>query len=115
MEGCIREVAKRQIEHGMTTIISGEFEQVTYWDEFYESLSGFKVEYAKFDTSAFRPGSPIKKAIEQIGGDGRDAKTAISKIKRARSTYLDNWLFLRNCLAPEQWIHGKINIHKPTW
>lgn len=114
-EDGIREVVQQQLQHGVTPITTGEFERSVFWDDFYESLSGFDVFYCRFDSGKWREGFPINEAIKRAGGEGRMAKVAVSKIQRVRSAYMESWRLLKKNLPKEQWPIAKITCLSPTW
>ncbi|KAK4496694.1 hypothetical protein PRZ48_012676 [Zasmidium cellare] len=114
-EKAVQEVVQQQLQHGITSITTGEFERSVFWDDFYEALSGFDVSYIKFDTGKWRDGFPINEAWKKMGGEGRMGKIAVSKIQRTKSAYMDSWRLLRKYLPEEHWGLVKQTCLSPTW
>lgn len=111
----LKGVVKQQLDRGITTIITGEFERMAFWDGLFDSLSGFKFEPVRFDSGMWRLGFPVNEWLKNMGRTARMAKIAVGKIERIKSAYMDGWLRLRNKLPREQWRHAKVTVLTPTW
>ncbi|KAF7197483.1 hypothetical protein HII31_01293 [Pseudocercospora fuligena] len=109
----IRAVVKKQIEEGVRTISSGEYERTTFFDGMFEALSG--VEQRRFSWDAYHPDLPTNRPLKKWGMTGRDSFIATGRVKREKPAYVDDWLFLRSCLPEERWKDAKMTMPPPTW
>ncbi|KAK3719663.1 hypothetical protein LTR37_004200 [Vermiconidia calcicola] len=110
----IADVVKKQQDHGVHAICSGEFDRKYYFSGFFEKLEGFKeVSPVPWDLARLSA-APIA-ALKKAGKQYPMAAICDGKIRNPHSTYLENWKMLRDCVPKEQWSQCKFTMPPPCY
>jgi len=110
----ISDIVKKQQEHDVRAICSGEFDRKYYFSGFFEKLDGFKeVSPVPWDLARLSA-APIA-ALKKAGKQYPMAAICDGKIKYNKSPYLDNWKLLRSCVPEEQWGQCKFTMPPPCY
>ncbi|KAK5118560.1 hypothetical protein LTR85_008025 [Meristemomyces frigidus] len=110
----ISDVVKKQQEHDVRAICSGEFDRKYYFSGFFEKLEGFKeVSPVPWDLARLSA-APIA-ALKKAGKQYPMAAICEGKISYKESPYLDNWKLLRSCVPEEQWGQCKFTMPPPCY
>lgn len=110
----IADIVKKQQDHGVRAISSGEFDRKYYFSGFFEKLDGFKeVSPVPWDLTRLSA-APIA-ALKKAGKQYPMAAICDGKIKNTKSPYLDNWKLLRECVPKEQWSQCKFTMPPPCY
>lgn len=112
-EDAIARVVKEQISRHVRPITSGEYERHIFYGGFFENLEGFEVRDLPVP-DAFRTNYAPAQMLQKMGVPTRATPIATGKIKRSKSPYMDDWLYLRSLLPQEQWKDCKLTVPPPT-
>ncbi|KAI1050103.1 hypothetical protein LB506_001836 [Fusarium annulatum] len=113
-KAAIADIVKKQQEHGVRAISSGEFDRKYYFSGFFERLGGFReVEPVPWDL--VRLSAPPIAALKKAGKQYPMAALCESKIEYKKSPYLENWKMLRECVPREQWAECKFTMPPPCY
>ncbi|CAI4213880.1 unnamed protein product [Parascedosporium putredinis] len=93
----VADIVKKQQEHGVRAICSGEFDRKWYFGGFFEKLDGFR------------------EVIPKAGKQYPMAAVCEGKIKYTKSPYLENWKLLRSQLPESQWGDAKFTMPPPCY
>ncbi|KAI5464886.1 hypothetical protein BGZ63DRAFT_412342 [Mariannaea sp. PMI_226] len=110
----IADIVKKQQEHGVRALSSGEFDRKYYFSGFFEKLDGFK-EVSPVPWELARLSAPPIAALKKTGRQYPMAAVCDGKIKYSKSPYLDNWKLLRDCVPQEQWAECKFTMPPPCY
>ena len=113
IESAIKDLVKQELARGVRPITNGEYERVTFFQGFFESLENVKA--VDKPLSAMRPHFPMKKIFESFGRSGAPCCVPTGKIKYGKSAYLEHWLYLRSLLEEKLWGECKVTLPTPTW
>ena len=107
-------IVKKQQDHGVRALCSGEFDRKYYFSGFFEKLDGFKeVSPVPWDLARLSA-APIA-ALKKAGKQYPMAAICDGKIKNSKSAYGENWKLLRNCVSKEQWNQCKFTMPPPCY
>ncbi|KAK4631561.1 hypothetical protein CLAFUR4_03713 [Fulvia fulva] len=110
----IADIVKKQQDHNVRALCSGEFDRKYYFSGFFEKLDGFKeVSPVPWDLARLSA-APIA-ALKKAGKQYPMAAICEGKIKYSKSPYLDNWKLLRHQLPQEQWGQAKFTMPPPCY
>lgn len=110
----IKEAITEQLNRGIRPLTSGEFERSIFYGGFFEALEGLEMKFMPWEK--FRPDFPTNRPLLNIPAmSGREVGVATSKVKYARSPYLDDWLYIRSLLPEERWRDVKMTLPAPCW
>ncbi|KAK4580445.1 hypothetical protein LTR86_000648 [Recurvomyces mirabilis] len=110
----IQDIVKKQQDHDVRALCSGEFDRKYYFSGFFEKLEGFKeVSPVPWDLARLSA-APIA-ALKKAGKQYPMAAICEGKIKYVESPYLDNWKLLRECVPKEQWKDCKFTMPPPCY
>ncbi|EME47894.1 hypothetical protein DOTSEDRAFT_69728 [Dothistroma septosporum NZE10] len=110
----IADIVKKQQDHNVRALCSGEFDRKYYFSGFFEKLDGFKeVSPVPWDLARLSA-APIA-ALKKAGKQYPMAAICDGKIKYSKSPYLDNWKLLRDQLPKEQWGQAKFTMPPPCY
>ncbi|TKA25523.1 hypothetical protein B0A50_05384 [Salinomyces thailandicus] len=110
----IADVVKKQQDHGVRALCSGEFDRKYYFSGFFEKLEGFK-EVSPVPWELARLNAAPIAALKKAGKQYPMAAICEGKIKYVQSPYLDNWKLLRNTVPREQWEDCKFTMPPPCY
>lgn len=110
----IADVVKKQKDHGVRALCSGEFDRKYYFAGFFEKLDGFK-EVSPVPWGLTRLSAAPIAALKKAGKQYPMAAICDGKIKNPGSTYLDNWKLLRDTVPKEHWSHCKFTMPPPCY
>lgn len=110
----IADVVKKQQDHKVRALCSGEFDRKYYFGGFFEKLDGFReVSPVPWDLARLSA-APIA-ALKKAGKQYPMAAICDGKIKYTKSPYLENWKLLRDCIPQEQWKEAKFTMPPPCY
>ncbi|KAF2102546.1 5-methyltetrahydropteroyltriglutamate-homocysteine methyltransferase [Rhizodiscina lignyota] len=112
-ESAISEVVKQQLSRDVRPLTTGEFERHIFYGGFFENIEGFEIRDLPIP-EAFRTNFAPTALAKKMGHDTRESPIATGKMKRPKSTYMDDWMHLRNLLPEEQWKECKFTMPPPT-
>ena len=113
-QDAIDDIVTKQQQHGVRALSSGEFDRKYYFGGFFEKLEGFKeVSPVPWDLARLSA-APIA-ALKKAGKQYPMAAICTGKIKNPKSTYIENWKLLRNCVSKEQWSQCKFTMPPPCY
>ncbi|KPM39604.1 hypothetical protein AK830_g6964 [Neonectria ditissima] len=110
----IADIVKKQLDHGVRALSSGEFDRKYYFSGFFEKLDGFR-EVSPVPWDLARLSAPPIAALKKAGKQYPMAAVCEAKIRYSKSPYLDNWKLLRDCLPREQWADCKFTMPPPCY
>ncbi|KAK7402407.1 hypothetical protein QQX98_011849 [Neonectria punicea] len=113
-KAAIADIVKKQQDHGVRALSSGEFDRKYYFSGFFEKLDGFR-EVSPVPWELARLSAPPIAALKKAGKQYPMAAVCEGKIKYSKSPYLDNWKLLRDCLPREQWAECKFTMPPPCY
>ncbi|KAH7019061.1 hypothetical protein EDB80DRAFT_188042 [Ilyonectria destructans] len=113
-KAAIADIVKKQQDHGVRALSSGEFDRKYYFSGFFEKLEGFK-EVSPVPWELARLSAPPIAALKKAGKQYPMAAVCEGKIKYTKSPYLDNWKLLRDCVPREQWAECKFTMPPPCY
>ena len=109
----VKDVVAEQVKRDITPISSGEFERSSFVSGFFEHLEGIEIQFVEWKDS--RTGFPIVRPYLRRQISGRDQPIAWGKVRWKESTYMNEWLAVRNLLPEERWKDVKMTIPAPNW
>lgn len=110
----VADIVKKQQEHGVRAICSGEFDRKWYFGGFFEKLDGFR-EVIPVPWDLARLSAPPIAALKKAGKQYPMAAVCEGKIKYTKSPYLENWKLLRSQLPESQWGDAKFTMPPPCY
>ncbi|CAK4032672.1 hypothetical protein DOTSEDRAFT_69728 [Lecanosticta acicola] len=110
----IADIVKKQQDHNVRALCSGEFDRKYYFSGFFEKLDGFK-EVSPVPWEVTRLSAAPIAALKKAGKQYPMAAICDGKIKYSKSPYLDNWKLLRNVVSQEQWKECKFTMPPPCY
>lgn len=113
-KAAIADIVKKQQEHGVRAITSGEFDRKYYFSGFFEKLGGFR-EVSPVPWELARISAPPIAALKKAGKQYPMAALCEGKIEYKESPYLENWKMLRECVPKEQWGECKFTMPPPCY
>lgn len=113
-KAAIADIVKKQQDHGVRALSSGEFDRKYYFSGFFEKLEGFR-EVSPVPWELARLSAPPIAALKKAGKQYPMAAVCEGKIKYTKSPYLDNWKLLRDCVPREQWAECKFTMPPPCY
>lgn len=110
----ITDIVKKQQEHNVKAISSGEFDRKYYFSGLFEKLGGFR-EVSPVPWDLTRLSAPPIAALQKAGKQYPMAAICEGKIRYEKSPYLENWLLLRDTLPKEKWSEAKFTMPPPCY
>lgn len=110
----IATIVKKQQEHNVRALCSGEFDRKYYFSGFFEKLDGFK-EVSPVPWELARLSAAPIAALKKAGKQYPMAAVCTGKIKYSKSPYLENWKMLRENLPKDQWKEAKFTMPPPCY
>lgn len=110
----IATIVKKQQEHNVRALCSGEFDRKYYFSGFFEKLDGFK-EVSPVPWELARLSAAPIAALKKAGKQYPMAAVCKGKIKYSKSPYLENWKMLRENLPKDQWKEAKFTMPPPCY
>ena len=110
----IATVVRQQLDRSVRPITSGEFERHIFYSDFFDRLSGFKLQ-PSISIEDFKPYFPTIKVLVSRGATHRDGIVCTGRVKHERSPLLDEWMYLRGLLPQEMWRQCKVTLPSPTY
>ncbi|KAJ5218371.1 uncharacterized protein N7498_000470 [Penicillium cinerascens] len=107
-------VVNEQLKIGFKAVSDGEYRRSLFWGTFFDNLEGF--EAVPLDANGLRTYLPdIKVLLESPFAPGASTMCT-GKIRHpGSSNHLDEFLFLRSVVGPENAGNIKITIPAPSW
>lgn len=110
----ITDIVKKEQEHEVRALCSGEFDRKYYFSGFFEKLQGFK-EVSPVPWELTRLSAAPIAALKKAGKQYPMAAICEGKIKYVESPYLENWKMLRSCVPKDQWSQCKFTMPPPCY
>lgn len=95
----IKEAVEMQQSLGFRAITDGEIRRQIHWGTFFTDLEGFE-EVTVRDHSIFRPYVGVTKLFTEAGEEGARVVVCTGKIRHVRSSFLQDFLYLKSLVAP---------------
>jgi methionine synthase II (cobalamin-independent) len=102
-------IVSRQLELGIRSISSGEYDRCVYFGGFFEKLEGFK-EVTDPPWDLYRLSAPPIAVLKKAGLKFPMTVVCTGKIRYAKSPYLEQWKYLRSCVPRELWGNCKFTM-----
>jgi methionine synthase II (cobalamin-independent) len=102
-------IVSRQLELGIRSICSGEYDRKIYFGGFFENLEGFE-EVIDAPWDLYRLSAPPIAMLKKAGLKFPMTVICTGKIKHTKSPYLDHWKLLRSCVPEDQWRDCKFTM-----
>jgi methionine synthase II (cobalamin-independent) len=112
----IADLVKKQLDHGIRPITSGEFERFFFYDGFHEHLSGCEIDHPP-RREDLRIATPDFATLESnpLFDDFFRPVRCTGKIQNSKNPLLAHWLYLRSLMPESKWKECKMTIPPPTW
>jgi methionine synthase II (cobalamin-independent) len=95
-------IVSRQLELGVRSICSGEYDRSVYFGGFFEKLEGFE-EVIDPPWDLYRLSAPPIARLKKAGLKFPMTVICTGKIRYTKSPYLEKWKYLRSCVPRELW------------
>lgn len=105
----ISSIVQTQLDNGIRSICSGEYDRDVYFGGFFEHLEGFEV-VEDPPWELYRMSAPPIRMLRDAGLKFPLAVVCTGKIKHVKSPYLEKWKYLRSCVPKNQWGDCKFTI-----
>jgi methionine synthase II (cobalamin-independent) len=102
-------IVSRQLELGIRSICSGEYDRKIYFGGFFENLEGFE-EVIDAPWDLYRLSAPPISMLKKAGLKFPMTVICTGKIRHTKSPYLDHWKLLRSCVPEDQWRDCKFTM-----
>ncbi|KAF2859551.1 5-methyltetrahydropteroyltriglutamate-homocysteine methyltransferase [Piedraia hortae CBS 480.64] len=114
-QSSIREATQLQIDLNFHGITDGEYGRHMFWGTFFPSLNGM-TQITNPPREIFRPYAPDVAAFLEEDAVPGETVICTGKISHTgKSSYIDQYTFLRS-IVPEGWREGiKLTLAAPTW
>ncbi|KAK2625619.1 hypothetical protein QTJ16_004931 [Diplocarpon rosae] len=111
----IVEIVREQLDLGFHAVTDGEYPRHMFWGTFWPGLEGFE-EITDFDfKDLFRLYVPDIAAFTETGHKPGETVICTGKIRHVKSTYVNQWNFLKNLLPAERKHEAKLTLAAPNW
>lgn len=110
----IDEAVKKQLDLGFHAVTDGEYRRHMFWGTFFPGLDGFE-EISNPDIDMFRMYVPDVVVFTEAGDNPIGSVICTGKIKHVRSTYIDQWNYLKSILPQDRIPEAKLTLAAPTW
>lgn len=110
----IKDIVKLQLELGYHALNDGEYRRHQFWGTFFPNLEGFdEIQNPSWDM--FRMYVPDIAAFTESGHKPGETIVCTGKIKHRGSSYLHDWLYLKNLVPADRVKELKITLAAPEW
>lgn len=113
-DDAIQDIVKIQLDLGYHPVTDGEYRRHQFWGTFFPGLEGFE-EIADPPLEMFRLYVPDLAAFTEAGHKPGESIVCTGKIKHKGSTYIDQWIYLKNLLPPDRVKEAKLTLPAPEW
>ncbi|KJA29413.1 hypothetical protein HYPSUDRAFT_61442 [Hypholoma sublateritium FD-334 SS-4] len=110
----IKQVLKLQQDVGIKTVTDGEMRREFFFEGVFDKLEGMTYLPTR-PIATFKQYIPHCNMMHAAGIEEAETIYCSGKIKRTRPFYLDEFLYLKSLVPPEDVKHIKLTICSPSW